>query len=133
MVLWLEKAVCKDLGHHTLGHTPAGYVPPGVDDRLARNNREGTMKTFVIERAITGIGASSADALQAISAKSVGVLAAMGPQIQWVHSYVTDDKIYCVYRADDAELVREHARVGGFPADSVAEVASFIDPTTANA
>ena len=89
------------------------------------------MNTYVIERGISGIGASSADELVAISRKSAGVLSSMGPDIEWLHSYVTADKIYCVYRAQSPELVLEHARVGGFPADSVAEVASVIDPTTA--
>ncbi len=90
-----------------------------------------TMQTFVIERGITGIGDSSQGDLQAISQKSVGVLDQLGTEVQWVHSYVTDDKIYCVYRAADAELVKEHARQGGFPADVVTPVRSMIDPTSA--
>ena len=89
------------------------------------------MPQFVIERGITGIGGASEPELQAISEKSCGVLRDLGPDVQWVHSYVTDDKIYCVYRAADEDLVREHARIGGFPADSVARVATVIDPTTA--
>jgi len=89
------------------------------------------MATFVIERGLTGIGGSTAEELRAISQKSTAVLAEMGPQVRWVHSYVTQDKIYCVYVADTAELVREHARRGGFPADSVAAVSAQIDPTTA--
>lgn len=91
------------------------------------------MKTYVIERAIPGIGGASAAELQAISQKSMGVLAGLGPDVQWVHSYVTGDKIYCVYRAENPEIVREHARLGGFPADAVNEVAEVIDPTTAAA
>ena len=91
------------------------------------------MNTYVIERAIAGIGGSTSGDLQAISQKSVGVLDQLGTDVQWVHSYVTGDKIYCVYRAANAELVREHARRGGFPADTVAEVAAVIDPTTAAA
>ena len=91
------------------------------------------MPKFVIERAIPGIGAAKAAELQAISQKSCGVLQELGPDIQWVHSYVTSDKIYCVYNAPSEEMVREHARRGGFPADSVARVLSTIDPTTAEA
>jgi len=91
------------------------------------------MPKFVIERAIPGAGKLPANELQAISQKSCAVLTSMGPQIQWVQSYVTDDKIYCVYNAPDAETVREHARKGGFPADVVARVRTIIDPTTAEA
>lgn len=89
------------------------------------------MPQYVIERNIPGAGKLSPADLKAISQKSCGVLNTLGPQIQWVHSYVTGDKIYCVYRAPNAEMVREHARQGGFPADVVAEVAIVIDPTTA--
>ncbi|MES2990781.1 MAG: DUF4242 domain-containing protein [Pseudomonadota bacterium] len=91
------------------------------------------MPKFVIERSIPNIGAAGAADLQAISQKSCGVLQDMGPTVQWVHSYVTGDKIYCVYNAASEELVREHARRGGFPADSVARVITTIDPTTAEA
>lgn len=91
------------------------------------------MPKFVIERAIPNIGAVSAAELQAISQKSCGVLHDLGPDVQWVHSYVTGDKIYCVYNAATEALVREHARKGGFPADSVARVVTTIDPTTAEA
>ena len=89
------------------------------------------MPKYVIEREIPGAGALSAAELQGISQKSCGVLSAMGPQIQWVQSYVTGDKIYCVYIAPNADMVREHARQGGFPANSVSEVKTIIDPTTA--
>lgn len=89
------------------------------------------MPKFVIERGLPGIGQASSAELQAISEKSCGVLRELGPDVQWVHSYVTDDKIYCVYNAASEELVREHAREGGFPADSVARVTTTIDPTTA--
>ena len=91
------------------------------------------MPKFVIERGIEGIGTATAPELQAISQKSCGVLRELGPEVQWDHSYVTGDKIYCVYTADSEELVREHARRGGFPADRVAQVAATIDPTTAEA
>ena len=89
------------------------------------------MPKYVIERGIEGIGDASAPELQAISQKSCGVLRDLGPAVQWMHSYVTQDKIYCVYQAESEELVREHARRGGFPADSVAQVATVIDPGTA--
>jgi hypothetical protein len=89
------------------------------------------MPKFLIERNIPGAGNFSSEQLQAISQKSCGVLQALGPQIQWVQSFVTQDKITCVYIAPNAEIVREHARQGGFPADSVQEVRAVIDPTTA--
>ena len=88
------------------------------------------MPKYVIERDIPGAGKLSPKELQAISQKSCGVLSQMGPQIQWVHSYVTDDKIYCVYVAPNEEMVKEHARKGGFPANRVSAVKSVIDPTT---
>ncbi len=89
------------------------------------------MPKFVIERNIPGAGQLTAEQLQGISATSCGVLRDLGPGIQWVHSYVTDDKVYCVYNAPDESKVREHARLGGFPADSVAQVRRIIDPVTA--
>lgn len=88
------------------------------------------MPKFVIEREIPGAGNLSPQQLQAISQKSCGVLRDMGPQIQWVQSYVTDDKIYCVYIAPDEETVRQHAQTGGFPANRISEVRAVIDPTT---
>jgi hypothetical protein len=91
------------------------------------------MPKFVIEREIKGAGKLPRQELQAISQKSCGVLQAMGPRIQWVQSFVTDDKIYCVYVAPDEDTVRQHAQKGGFPANSVARVRSVIDPTTAEA
>ena len=89
------------------------------------------MPKFVIEREIPGAGSLTPQQLQAISQKSCGVLRNLGPEIQWLHSYVTGDKIYCVYIAPNEELVREHASQGGFPANSVAQVMTVIDPTTA--
>ena len=89
------------------------------------------MPQFVIERAMPGVGQAGRDALKSASQTSCSVLRDLGPEIQWVHSYVTDDKIYCIYRAPNAEMIREHARRSGFPADSIAEVRSAIDPTTA--
>jgi len=89
------------------------------------------MPKFVIEREIPGAGALTGADLQGISAKSCGVLRELGPQVQWVESFVTDDKIYCVYIAPDEAQVREHARLGGFPANKVSAVRRMIDPTTA--
>ncbi|MBI5281381.1 MAG: DUF4242 domain-containing protein [Candidatus Solibacter usitatus] len=89
------------------------------------------MPKFVIERDIPGAGALSPQQLHAISQKSCAVLRQLGPQVQWVHSYVTDDKIYCVYLAPDEASVREHAQQGGFPANRISQVRSVIDPTTA--
>ncbi len=89
------------------------------------------MPKYVIEREIPGAGKLSPAELKAISQKSCGVLSGMGPQIQWIHSYVVDDKIYCIYFAPNEQLVREHARQGGFPANKVSEVKAIIDPVTA--
>jgi hypothetical protein len=89
------------------------------------------MPKFVIEREIVGVGKLPLQELQAISQKSCSVLESMGPKIQWVQSFVTDDKIYCVYLAPDEAAVRRHAQKGGFPANAVARVRSVIDPTTA--
>lgn len=91
------------------------------------------MPKYVIEREIPGVGDTSPADLMAVSQKSCSVLNELGPQIQWVESFVTADKIYCVYIAPNEEMVREHAARGGFPANSVAEVRSRIDPTTAEA
>lgn len=89
------------------------------------------MPKYVIEREIPGAGAMTAEQLKSISQTSCGVLNKMGSQIQWVHSYVTTDKIYCVYLAPYEEMVREHATQAGFPANAVSEVSTVIDPTTA--
>ena len=89
------------------------------------------MPKFLIEREINGAGDLSAEELQAISQKSCGVLRELGPQVQWVESFVTGDKIYCVYIAPDEAAVREHATRGGFPANRVSEIKRMIDPTTA--
>ena len=89
------------------------------------------MPKYVIEREIPGAGKLSPEQLKGISQTSCGVLSKMGPQIQWVHSYVTGDKIYCIYNAPNEEMVREHAKQGGFPANSVNEVTTIIDPVTA--
>jgi hypothetical protein len=88
------------------------------------------MPKYVIEREIPGAGKLTAEQLHGIAQKSCGVLRNMGPQIQWLHSYVTDDKIYCVYIAPNEETVRKHAEQGGFPANRVSQIRRMIDPTT---
>ena len=88
------------------------------------------MPKYVIEREIPGAGKLSPQELQAVSQKSCGVLKGMGPSIQWLQSYVTGDKVYCVYIAPNEEMVREHAKQGGFPADRVSRIRGMIDPTT---
>ena len=87
------------------------------------------MPKYLIERDISGAGKLTAADLQAISQKSCGVLSGMGPQIQWVQSYVTDDKLYCIYTAPSEDLIREHAEQSGFPANKISEVKALIDPT----
>ncbi|MEK6246964.1 MAG: DUF4242 domain-containing protein [Planctomycetales bacterium] len=89
------------------------------------------MPKYVIERDIPGAGDLSAEDLQSISQKSCGVLREMGPQIQWLHSYVTNDKVYCVYIASDEAAIRQHATSGGFPANKISKIETIIDPTTA--
>ena len=89
------------------------------------------MPHFVIERNMPGVGQLSVADLKGASQTSCSVLRDLGPDIQWVHSYVTDNKIYCIYRAADEEIIREHAERGGFPANSISQVHSVIDPTTA--
>jgi len=91
------------------------------------------MPKFVIERELPGAGRLSRDELQAVSQKSVGILQDMGPKIQWVQTYVTDDKLYCVYNAASEQMIREHAKCGGFPANRISQVRTVIDPTTAEA
>jgi hypothetical protein len=91
------------------------------------------MPKYVIERELPGAGGLTAADLQGIAQKSCGVLREMGPEVQWVQSFITDDKITCIYIAPDEESVREHARRGGFPANRVMEVRTVIDPTTAEA
>jgi hypothetical protein len=102
-----------------------------VQIQFSTNLKHCVMPKYVIEREIPGAGELSAEQLKAISQTSCGVLSSMGPQIQWVTSYVTADKIYCVYIAPNEEMVREHADQGGFPANSVSEVMAVIDPVSA--
>ncbi len=89
------------------------------------------MPKYVIEREIPGVGNLTPDKVQAVAQKSCSVLNSLGPKIQWLHSYVTADKIYCVYIAPNEEMVREHAKQGGFPANRISEVKLIIDPTSA--
>jgi hypothetical protein len=89
------------------------------------------MPKYVIERDLPGAGKLSPDQLRGVSQKSCSVLNKLGPEIQWIHSYVTADKIYCIYRAPNEDMIREHAKQGGFPANKISEVASIIEPTTA--
>tara|TARA_R110002073_G_scaffold334884_2_gene525403 strand:+ start:324 stop:701 length:378 start_codon:yes stop_codon:yes gene_type:complete len=96
---------------------------------LTKNNN--TMKMYVIERIIPGAGDLTADQLKGISQTSCTVLKEMGPKIEWQHSYVTGDKVYCVYNAESKALIEEHAKKGGFPANAISEVATIISPATA--
>jgi hypothetical protein len=89
------------------------------------------MPKYVIERDLPGAGKLTPDQLRGISQKSCGVLSKLGPEIQWIHSYVTADKIYCIYRAPNEAMIREHAQQGGFPANKISEVSTIIEPTTA--
>jgi hypothetical protein len=116
LYLYLDVPLWNVYNHHDLGMNSVLGDP---------------MPKYVIEREIPGVGNLTADQLQAISQTSCGVLSKLGPQIQWVESYVTGDKIYCIYIAPNEEMVREHAKQGGFPANRVAEVKNVINPTTA--
>lgn len=89
------------------------------------------MPKYVIERDLPGAGKLTPDELRGVSQKSCSVLNKLGPEIQWIHSYVTADKIYCIYRAPNEEMVREHAKQGGFPANKISEVSTIIEPTSA--
>ena len=97
-----------------------------------KSNNAPKMKTYLIERDIPNAGKLTPEELKAISQKSCSVLKDMGPQIQWQQSYVTGDKIFCIYKAENEELIKEHAKKGGFPANSIVEVSSVISPATAN-
>ena len=98
---------------------------------IAQQRSELPLPKYLIERELPGVGNLSQQQLHAISQKSCSVLRNLGPQIEWVHSYVTGDKIYCIYNAPSEELIREHARQGGFPANRVSEIKTMIDPRTA--
>lgn len=98
----------------------------------SKNKNTTEMKTYLIEREIPDAGKLTPEQLKSISQTSCTVLKEMGPQIQWIHSYVTGNKIYCIYKAENEELIREHAKKGGFPANAVITVSSVISPATAN-
>jgi hypothetical protein len=98
----------------------------------SKTKKETAMKTYLIERDLPGAGKLTAEELKAISQTSCGVIKEMGPKIQWIHSYVTGDKIYCVYKAQNEELLREHGKKGGFPVTAITEISSTISPATAN-
>lgn len=98
-----------------------------------KTSKTTSMKTYLIERDIPGAGKLTPEQLKSISQKSCSVLKDMGPQIEWIQSYVTGDKIFCVYKAENEELIREHAKKGGFPANKITEVSTEISPATAEA
>jgi hypothetical protein len=122
-----------NISYHFHSHfrTMAHRGPIVGPARCPRNDEENPMPKFVIEREIPGAGKLSPAELKAVSQKSCGVLSNLGPAVQWVHSYVTADRIYCVYQAADESLVRRHAELGGFPANRISRVMSVIDPATA--
>jgi len=112
------------------GYASIGQKATAIDNLKTKNANE--MKTYLIEREIPGAGKLTADQLKTISKTSCTVLKEMGPRIQWIESYVTGNKIYCIYKAENEELIREHAKKGGFPANAIIEVSSIISPATAN-
>jgi hypothetical protein len=120
------KSILKQIGFLTV----ALILITFTTNAQTKNTKSDEMKTYVIEREIPGAGAFTAEQLKAISQTSCGVLKQMN-DIQWIHSYVTGNKIYCIYKAKNEELIREHAKRGGFPANSVSEVANVISPATA--
>ncbi len=107
------------------------YSQAQQQGKQQNSNNNDHMKTYVIERIIPGAGDLTADQLKGISQTSCSVLEEMGPKIEWQHSYVTGDKIYCIYKAENKELIEEHAKKGGFPANSITEVKTMISPATA--
>ncbi|WP_350288496.1 DUF4242 domain-containing protein [uncultured Croceitalea sp.] len=107
------------------------YMLGQQEQNSAATENNSTMKTYVIERIIPGAGALTAEQLKGISQTSCTVLKEMGPKIEWQHSYVTGDKVYCVYKAENKSLIEEHAKKGGFPANAISEVATKISPATA--
>ena len=112
------------------GYDSTAQKTTATDNSKTKNATE--MRTYLIEREIPGAGKLSAADLKGISQTSCKVLREMGPQIQWIHSYVTGNKIYCIYKAESEELIREHAKKGGFPANSIIEISSVISPATAD-
>jgi len=111
----------------------AGYTTMAQSTTSAnsKTKNDSKMKTYLIEREIPNLGKSTPAELKVISQKSCAVLKQMGPQIQWLHSYVTGDKLFCVYKAENEELIKEHAKIGGFPANKITEISTSISPATA--
>jgi len=111
----------------------AGYTSIAQKTNVSDNSKTKNekMKTFLIERDLPGAGKLTAEELKAISQTSCAVLKEMGPKIQWIHSYVTGDKIYCIYKAENEELLKEHGKKGGFPVTAITEISSTISPATA--
>ena len=103
----------------------------GISVSAQKTEKSTTMKSFLIEREIPDAGKLTAEQLKGISQTSCSVLKEMGPKIEWIHSYVTGNKIYCIYKAESADLIREHAKKGGFPANSIVEIGTVISPATA--
>jgi hypothetical protein len=112
------------------GYASMGQKATPTNNLKTKNATE--MKTYLIEREIPNAGKLTAEQLKEISQTSCKVLKEMGPSIQWIHSYVTGNKIYCIYKAENEELIREHAKRGGFPANAIIEISSVISPATAN-
>ncbi len=120
-----------NLTHHIILTASLLFAGIAGNSQSSEAKKEKELKTFLIEREIPDAGKLTAEQLKAISQTSCSVLKEMGPKIQWVHSYVTGNKIYCIYKAENAELIREHAKKGGFPANSVVEITTMISPATA--
>ena len=114
-----------------LSSSTNNWLAVALQPRVIDQSKEMFMPKFVIEREIPGAGKMSPTELKTISKKSCGVLSSLGPSVHWIHSYVTADKIYCVYHATDESLVRRHAELGGFPANKISMVTTVIDPATA--
>jgi hypothetical protein len=110
----------------------ASFTASAQTNKNSSTENTTQMKTYLIEREIPDAGKLTPEQLKGISQKSCGVLKEMGPKIQWLHSYVTGDKIVCIYKAENEELVREHAKKGGFPANKITEIGTVISPATAN-
>ena len=110
----------------------ASMAQKATSNENSKTANSNQMKTYLIEREIPGAGKLTAEQLKAISQTSCSVLKEMGPRIQWVHSYVTGNKIYCIYKSESEELIREHAKKGGFPANAIIEIGTVISPATAN-
>jgi hypothetical protein len=111
----------------------SGYttMAQSITSANSKTQNDSKMKTYLIEREIPGLGKSTPAELKSISQASCKVLKEMGPQIQWLHSYVTGDKLFCIYKAESVELIKEHAKRGGFPANNIIEISSAISPATA--